>query len=212
MPNSHSRLTLLTLLLELFFIKSLKIKHNLLHSTVKNYHKQKRSTVSIDRELLAIYSAIRHFRHMVEGRHFVIYTDHKPLIYALLQDPLKSSPRQARHLEFISQFTSDIRHITGKENIVADALLRINSISKALDCEKLAKAQNEDKELTALLKETSTSMKLARINIPGTTMLYCDLSTNRQRPFVTAQFRKQVFQSLHGLSHPGIRATIKLIT
>ena len=29
-----------------------------------------------DRELLAIYTAIKHFRHALEGRNFVIYTDH----------------------------------------------------------------------------------------------------------------------------------------
>ena len=35
-----------------------------------------------DRELLAIYKSIKHFRHMIEGRNFTIYTDHKPLTYA----------------------------------------------------------------------------------------------------------------------------------
>lgn len=36
-----------------------------------------------DRELLAAYLAIRHFRHLLEGREFVLYTDHKPLTFAL---------------------------------------------------------------------------------------------------------------------------------
>jgi hypothetical protein len=35
-----------------------------------------------DRELLAIYEAIKHFRHMLEPRHFTIFTDHKPITYA----------------------------------------------------------------------------------------------------------------------------------
>ena len=30
----------------------------------------------IDRELLAIYLSIRHFRYFLEGRNFHIYTDH----------------------------------------------------------------------------------------------------------------------------------------
>ena len=38
---------------------------------------------AFDRELLAIYSAIQHFRHYVEGRPFVIMTDHKPLCHAM---------------------------------------------------------------------------------------------------------------------------------
>ena len=32
-----------------------------------------------DRELLAIYKAVKNFRHMIEGRDFTIFTDHKPL-------------------------------------------------------------------------------------------------------------------------------------
>jgi len=35
-----------------------------------------------DRELLAIYTAVKHFRHLLEEREFTIFTDHKPLIYA----------------------------------------------------------------------------------------------------------------------------------
>jgi hypothetical protein len=44
---------------------------------------------AFDRELLACYLGIRHFRHLLEGRHFVLYTDHKPLTYALhrVSDP-----------------------------------------------------------------------------------------------------------------------------
>jgi len=54
-----------------------------------------------DRELLAIYVAIKHYRHLLEGRYFAVYTDHKPLIYAFNKNQLQSSPRQTRHLEFI---------------------------------------------------------------------------------------------------------------
>ena len=37
---------------------------------------------TFDRELLAVYLAIKHFRHFLEGRLYVL-TDHKPLTYAL---------------------------------------------------------------------------------------------------------------------------------
>ena len=42
--------------------------------------------------------------------------------------------------------------------------------------------------------------------------LYCDSSTGTHRPIVPKAWRRTVFQSLHELSHPGIRATQKLIT
>ena len=63
---------------------------------------------TFDRELLAVYLAIRHFRHFLEGCQFHVLTDHKPLTFALQARPDRHSPRQARQLDFISQFTSTI--------------------------------------------------------------------------------------------------------
>ena len=87
------------------------------------------------REPLALYLAVKHFRHSLEGRQFVIYTDHSPLTFALPSKPDKYSPRETRHLDFVSQFTSDIRHISGEQNIATDALshLLINSLSSPSD-------------------------------------------------------------------------------
>ncbi|BHF77222.1 hypothetical protein SprV_0502032600 [Sparganum proliferum] len=76
------------------------------------------------RELLAAYLAVRNFRHLLEGREFTIFTDHKPLTFAIHSRSDKLSPREIRHLDYISQFTSDIRHIDGSRNEVADALSR----------------------------------------------------------------------------------------
>ena len=77
---------------------------------------------AFDRELLAFYCALCHFRHFLEAREFYVLTDHKPLTNSLMSKPDRHSPRQDRHLDFISQFTSDIRHVTGQDNPVADAL------------------------------------------------------------------------------------------
>ena len=79
---------------------------------------------SFDRELLAIYLAIKHLRHLVEGRDFLALTDHKPLTFALSTHSHKYTSRQIRHLDFISQFTTDIRYVSGHANSVADVLSR----------------------------------------------------------------------------------------
>jgi len=42
--------------------------------------------------------------------------------------------------------------------------------------------------------------------------LYCDTSTQQPRPFITTPFRRQVFDTLHGFSHPGANATVKLVS
>ena len=39
---------------------------------------------AFDKELLGIYLAIRHFRPYLDGRHFPVFTDHKPLYYCIL--------------------------------------------------------------------------------------------------------------------------------
>ncbi|GBN35397.1 Transposon Ty3-G Gag-Pol polyprotein [Araneus ventricosus] len=80
-----------------------------------------------DRELLAIFASIKYFRYLLEGTKFTILTDHKPITYAFSQKIEKLSPRQINHLNFIAQFTVDIKHISGKDNVVADALSRIES-------------------------------------------------------------------------------------
>ncbi|GBN63851.1 Retrovirus-related Pol polyprotein from transposon 17.6 [Araneus ventricosus] len=69
-----------------------------------------------DRELLAIYATVKHFRHLLEGQNFIIFTDHRPLTFAFTKKSDSSSPRQLRYLDFISQFSTDIRHITGSKN------------------------------------------------------------------------------------------------
>ncbi|UYV83314.1 hypothetical protein LAZ67_23000472 [Cordylochernes scorpioides] len=91
-----------------------------------------------DRELLAIYLSIKFFKHLLEAREFTILTDHKPLIYAFKQKNEKASPIQLRHLQYISQFTTDIKYIKGTDNIVADALSRVDAIT-TIDYEEIAK-------------------------------------------------------------------------
>ena len=45
-------------------------------------------------ELLAAYSAVKHFRFLLEGRNFTLFTDHKPLTFALFRVclPWSASP------------------------------------------------------------------------------------------------------------------------
>ena len=61
---------------------------------------------TFDRELLAVYLAVKHFRHFIEGRQFHVITDHKPLTFALNFQSNKYTPRQVRHLDYVSQFTT----------------------------------------------------------------------------------------------------------
>ncbi|GFX34002.1 hypothetical protein TNCV_912042 [Trichonephila clavipes] len=168
-----------------------------------------------DRELLAMYISVKRFRHMLEGRDFIIYTDQKPLMYAFMQNPDKCSPRQWRHLDFISQFSTDVRHINGTRNAVADALSRIevNQISNSfLDFEALSKAQLEDNELQSFQNDEKSSLVFKRVPSPvSATELICDTSTGSPRPFVPHNFRRTIFEHFHNLAHSGVAASFQLI-
>ncbi|GFU45312.1 RNA-directed DNA polymerase from mobile element jockey [Trichonephila clavipes] len=152
---------------------------------------------------------------MLEGRDFIIYTDQKPLMYAFMQNPDKCSPRQWRHLDFISQFSTDVRHINGTHNAVADALSRIevNQISNSfLDFEALSKAQLEDNELQSFQNDEKSSLVFKRVPSPvSATELICDTSTGSPRPFVPHNFRRTIFEHFHNLAHPGVAASFQLI-
>lgn len=164
------------------------------------------------RELLAIYNSVQHFRHILEAHPCTVYTDHKPITFAFQQRRDKLPPVQMNQLSFISQFTTDIQHVSGSDNIVADAFSRIATISLVqVDLSDIAKAQETDSELEEL--KNSSSLKLQKVHVPGSDVsLICDTSTKQPRPYVPMSLRRQVFKSLHNLSHPGARASAKLVS
>jgi hypothetical protein len=122
---------------------------------------------------------------MLEARHFTIFTDHKPITYAFQQKRDNCSPRQFNHLDFIAQFTTDIGHISGQDNVVADALSRVESVTAPPSYDALAAEQDGDDELRTLLGST-TALLLEKLPISGTTVsIYCDTSAGRSRSYVS---------------------------
>ena len=86
-----------------------------------------------------MYLGVKHIRHFLEGRDFTIYTDQKPLTFSMLKTAEPGSARQQRDLAHVSEFTTDIRCIKGKDNAVADTLSRhILAISLGVDFFMLA--------------------------------------------------------------------------
>ena len=123
-------------------------------------------------------------------------TDHKPLTYALSGKPDRYSPRQSRYLDYISQFTSDIRHIRGTDNTVADALSRIgiNAIHTwesvpVVDFRAMAEAQADDPDICNSHKNPALKLQQVPLTMSDGVSLLCDMSTGMQRPIVPARFR-----------------------
>ncbi len=79
---------------------------------------------TFDRALLVAFEAIRHFRFLLEGQQFQLLKDHKPLVAAMVWVSPPWSARQQRHLSYISEFTTDLFHTLGVNNVVVDTLSR----------------------------------------------------------------------------------------
>ena len=204
---------------------------------------------AFDRELLACYLAIRHFRWSLEGRKFHVLSDHKPLSFALHRISDAWSARQQRQLGFVAEYTSDIRHVAGKKNVVADALSRpavtstVNSTVELPTVEALRGSGNghlrptQDRppavagttavvapaplvDVETLAREqrscNSTTELKSRLNVQEVVVsgqkLWCEVSTGVLRPLVPTGLRHRVFDSVHQLAHPGVRATRRMLT
>jgi cleavage and polyadenylation specificity factor subunit 1 len=168
---------------------------------------------AFDRELLACYLSVRHFRWMLEGQSFFISTDHKPLTFALHLSSDTWSARQQRHLSYVAEYTSDIRHVPGCENKVADALSRpaaaVTPGEQTVDFAQLAREQQQCPDVQQL--RASATLKVQAVRV-GDLELLCDVSTGVMRPLVPASMRRVIFDALHQLSHPGTRATRRLLS
>ena len=80
------------------------------------------------RELLAVKNGIRHFISEIDGRKLTVFSDHLPLLGAFKsQDSMRHDPIAKNHLMEISYWTSEIKHVSGRKNFVADALSRIET-------------------------------------------------------------------------------------
>ena len=181
----------------------------------KKLSQAERKYSAFDRELLGIVRAIEHFRHFVEGRPFTIYTDHKPLT-TVLSSQTERSPRQTRHLSFIAEFTSDIRHVKGVDNEVADNLSRVEAIraieatASQVDVNRLAEEQRRSNEVQAYLGNRLTGLEVTKVQF-GKRSLLCDISTGRTRTVLPLSMRRDVFKAFHELAHAGPKPTQKAV-
>ena len=264
-----------------------------------------------DRELLAAWKGIRHFKEMLEGRAFTLYTDHESLVPSIEKKSDPQTARQQYQLAGIAEYTTDIRYIQGKSNVVADALSRppqettpeislisnsttisacqsnasatttaipfcqnaassrdnaaskrqtkeqdasnvmsptdsastpsaaasnstptpsstsfsscfkpeaasdfqqfVNSIGNMqIDFRQMARDQPMDPEFARLMQDARTSLHFRTVDMEGF-QLIVDTSNGPARPWVPLSWRRRVFNTIHGLGHPGVHMTQKAV-
>ena len=82
-----------------------------------------------EREALAMVTPVKHFRVILRGSTFRVYTDHQPLVYWLTHPPVNDRP--ARWLVALQDISFDIHYVKGIDNVLADLMSRPNGIDKS---------------------------------------------------------------------------------
>ena len=192
--------------------------------------KQKWSTYR--RETYALQQGLRHFHDDIAGRHVVAFTDHKPLVQAFSSDkPPQYDVIAQQHLYDISQWTNDVRFISGKSNVVADHLSRpehvpvgtayalptddlaaISTAFETVDHHALVSAQEQCQETVSHSNGLHPGgLSFQKVEFSPGVWLTCEMSTGKSRPFVPLPMRELIIRSFHQFVHPGQKATAKKI-
>ena len=87
----------------------------------KSFINAQKNWTTIEKECYAIVYVCAKFEHLLQGRKFLLQTDHKNLTYINLQ----GSQKIRRWKMFLQDFDFDIEHIPGKTNTVADHFSRL---------------------------------------------------------------------------------------
>lgn len=125
------------------------------------------------KELLAVVHFVKHFRHFLYGRTFIVRTDHSSLQWLL---NFKNAEGQlARWLEVLSTYDMKIKHRPGSQHCNADAMSRIpckqcgyssdwrtkESVNTLTPCMTADKSeQDDDYKSLQQLQENDTSLHI----------------------------------------------------
>lgn len=136
-----------------------------LSSAEKNYS-------TIEKELLAIVWAIRHYRPYLFGRRFKIITDHRPLVYLFsLKEP---SSRLTKFRLLLEEYNFYVEYTPGKDNCTADALSRIKVDSEDLKqlhvCVMTRSKSKQQKSVTRNAPENQSNVD-EYFHVPTTELL-----------------------------------------
>ena len=125
------------------------------------------------------------------------------------------SARQHRHLSAISEYTTEIQHVSGKNNVVAHCLSRtvtINAVSLIIYYTAMAKLQAASIDIQTY-RTAVTDLNIITTKVDKRQPdLMCDISTGRTRPLVPPDFRHAVFEAVHNFTHPGVKTTVELVS
>jgi len=105
---------------------------------------------TIERELAAIRWGVKSFRPFIFGVPFILYTDHKPLVY--LHRMACDNSRLMRTVNELADYDFVIKYRPGAENAAADSMSRVVNVPSDREYECLLSGNKLPKGLEVLLK------------------------------------------------------------
>jgi len=94
---------------------------------------------TIEKELLSIVETLKEYENILLGHQIVVHTDHKNLTYHKF-----NTKRVMKWRLIIEEFNPELRHIKGEDNVVADALSRLDFDNEMQSMEEMLAFDDED--------------------------------------------------------------------
>jgi RNase H-like domain found in reverse transcriptase/Integrase zinc binding domain len=174
---------------------------------------------TFDRELLAAFLALQHFRFWLEGRSFQLHTDHKPLIAAVKRisppsssTPSHSTPSPSTHSPSTpsSSTPSPSAIFLSSTSTCSPVAVEVNAVGvqKPVDYLDMAVRQIVCPDVAHMRQSTCLQLQAMRLK---NCQLWGDVSTGHFRPLVPADLRRDVFEAIHGAAHPGMHTMCRLM-
>ena len=200
-----------------------------------------RERSTFNRELTAVFMAVRYFKYRIRGRKLVIRTDHLSLIHAIRRGTGEHSVGESRMIQIIKEYQPIVKHIDGESNAVADMLSRPNNVdsnvSKAtqtaevemFSCHSLSMDSEPDLlslELIATRQEAEPNCLVEAARISELTIVRKELNEysphltmfsvqrpedDTLKPIIPESLRALVFHTLHDKLHQGPEKSCDLI-
>ena len=170
-----------------------------------------------EREAYALVCAVQHFRNILSGFHFVLWTDHKSLLSWFSRPP--TSDRHAKWLVKIQDMQFTVKHVSGEDNVLADLLSRPCGVEKST-FEELHQYLHANvislDTLTNRIKQAQTpqiaqEFKLKQEEVQVTDGAYFLTKSGNMQLLVPTEFRREILSAVHDFAHYGRRQTWRTI-
>ena len=129
------------------------------------------------------------------------------MVFVLRSNNREYSGRRLRQLRFISELTSNIRHIEGKQNVVANCLSQPRDINavfidfQKVDLLEIAPEKQTDLQINDLIRDKTRSLCLKKVTIPcSSERIWVDKSYNGPRILVPQNMRFFIFDEVYFLA------------